>query len=118
MIIYASRTGNVRSIVNKLDINSIEIKDGLTINYPFFIFTYTDGLGDIPKVVTDFMEYENNWKYCKGIVVSGNTNFGMNYCLAGDKLSKKYNIPIIEKLDLRGQKNQLENIKRLWSEMI
>lgn len=118
MIVYASRTGNVRSIINKLGLENIEIEDGLTIDCSFFIFTYTDGLGLIPKIVDEFMKYQDNWKFCKGVIVSGNTNFGVNYCLAGDKLANKYNIPIIEKLDLRGQQFQLDNIKQKYIEVM
>ena len=50
MIVFASRTGNVRYIVNKLGLPNIEITDGLVMTQPFLLFTYTDGLGQTPNV--------------------------------------------------------------------
>lgn len=109
MIVYASRTGNVRSIVSKLGIESVEIKEDLTINEPFLIFTYTDGLGDVPKIVEKFML--NNHQNCKGVIASGNTNFGINnFCGSADKISKMYSIPIIHKIELRGFEKDYELI--------
>lgn len=54
MIVYASRTGNVRNIVSKLKVESIEISEGLLLSEPYLLITYTDGLGDIPVKVTRF----------------------------------------------------------------
>lgn len=109
MIVYASRTGNVRSIVDKLGIDSVEIKDWLIVIEPFFIFTYTDGLGNVPKIVEEFML--NNHQYCKGVIASGNTNFGIsNFCGSADKISEMYNIPIVHKIELRGFNNDYQRI--------
>lgn len=117
MIVYASRTGNVRSIVSKLGIKNVEINDGLFVKEPFFIFTYTDGLGNVPKVVNEFME--NNHGYCKGVIASGNTNFGDSlFCASADKLSKQYGIPIIHKVEIRGFKKDYEYIAEKYKLII
>ena len=44
------------------------------IEEPFLLLTYTDGLGDVPPIVQRFMD--KNGKYCRGVAVSGNRNFG------------------------------------------
>ncbi len=120
MILFSSRTGNVRSIVSKLGLPSLEFKsnhnqlilnDDLDLQKPFVLFTYTDGLGSIPKSVEMIMNYGDNKDYIRAVIVSGNTNFGINYCLAGDKISKQYNVPLLEKFDLRGQPSQLESVR-------
>lgn len=116
MIVFASRTGNVRSIVEKLGLPSVEIHNSLIMNKPFVLFTYTDGLGQVPLVVNDFMA--NNHKLCKGVIVSGNINFGVNYCKAGDIISQQYNIPLLEKFDLRGQQTQIENVIKKYKEIM
>ena len=86
MIVYASRTGNVRYIASKLNVESIEISEELKLNKPYLLITYTDGLGDIPAKVTHFLE--QNEKFCKGVVVSGNSNFGHTvFGGAGDKIA-------------------------------
>ena len=45
-IVYASRTGNVQNLIEKLEVtDAIKIGDGVdTISEDYIIFTYTDGL--------------------------------------------------------------------------
>lgn len=119
MIVYASRTGNVRSIVTeKLDLPYAVITPDLIMNEPFVLFTYTDGLGQAPQKVVDFMIHNNNYAFCKGVVASGNTNFGVNFCKSADAISQAFNVPILGKLDLRGQQVQLEEITQKYHEIM
>lgn len=109
MIVYASRTGNVKYIVDKLKLPSVNIKDVDMINENFILFTYTDGLGLVPPLVEEFLLL--NHSKCVGVIASGNKNFGNNnFCGSADKINHKYGIPIIRKLDLRGQPSDYEYI--------
>ena len=117
MIVYASRTGNVRYIVNQLNLPSIEIVDGLIINEPYLIFTYTDKLGEVPEKVENFLQH--NSQYCKGVIASGNKNFGNKmFCESADKISRQYNVPIVHKVDLRGFKNDYDLIIDRYKKLI
>ena len=113
MIAFASRTGNVRHIVNRLALPSVDIKQEGEIHEPFLLFTYTDKLGAVPVVVSEFME--RNHALCKGVIVSGNMNYGhANFGGAGDKLSKQYNIPLVCKIDVRGNDKDDQAIKEYY----
>lgn len=113
MIVYASRTGNVRSVVSKLSKESIEISDELQVSEPYLLFTYTDGLGDVPSKVARFLE--QNREFCKGVVVSGNSNFGTKlFGAAGDKIASTYQVPLVRKLDLRGYQADYEAIQTFY----
>lgn len=113
MIAYASRTGNVRHIVSQLQLPSIEIYPTLTINEPFILFTYTDGLGSVPEVVSQFME--RNYRYCRGVIASGNSNFGREYfCKSATTISDRYNVPIIRKIELRGFPQDFDAIRSYY----
>ena len=57
MIVYASRTGNVRYIASKLKAECIEISEELKLTRPYLLITYTDGLGDIPAKVAHAAMY-------------------------------------------------------------
>ncbi|MBO2536685.1 MULTISPECIES: class Ib ribonucleoside-diphosphate reductase assembly flavoprotein NrdI [Rummeliibacillus] len=101
MIAFASRTGNVRSIIHRLGLPNVEITEDLMMTEPFFVFTYTDGLGDVPPIVEKFLQ--NNHSFCKGVIASGNSNFGHSvFCKSADTISRKYHVPIIRKIELRG----------------
>lgn len=113
MIVYASRTGNVRYIASKLKAEPIEISEELMLKNPYLLITYTDGLGDIPEKVARFLE--QNAKFCKGVVVSGNSNFGHTvFGGAGDKIAATYHIPLVCKLDLRGYQADYEVIQQFY----
>ena len=113
MIVYASRTGNVRYIASKLKAECIEISEELKLTRPYLLITYTDGLGDIPAKVARFLE--NNAKFCKGVVVSGNSNFGHTaFGGAGDKIAATYHISLVRKLDLRGYQEDYEEIQKFY----
>lgn len=113
MIVYASRTGNVRHIASKLKDNPIEISEELVMNKPYLLITYTDGLGDIPAKVARFLE--QNAELCKGVVVSGNSNFGhMVFGGAGEKIAATYHIPLVRKIDLRGYQADYEAIQKFY----
>lgn len=117
MIVYASRTGNIRYIVSKLNLPSIEITDGLTVNEPFLIFTYTDKLGEVPKKVEDFLQL--NYQYCKGVIASGNSNFGVKmFCESADKISRQYSVPIVHKVELRGFQHDYKLIVEGYEKLI
>ena len=56
-IAYASRTGNVESIVAQLDMESVRIDSGNeTLAEDYVLFTYTDGYGDVPAEVESSLE--------------------------------------------------------------
>ena len=113
MIAFASRTGNVRYVASKIQGELVEIEDGLLLEKPFLLLTYTDGLGDIPLKVANFLE--SNGAFCRGVVVSGNSNFGHHvFGGAGEKIAARYRIPLVRKLDLRGYQDDYKVIQEFY----
>lgn len=113
MIVYSSRTGNVRYIVSKLQAESIELTESLKMDKPYLLVTYTDRLGEVPAKVAQFLQ--SNGQLCKGVVVSGNSNFGHRFFGgAGDKIAEAYQIPLVRKLELRGYQSDYETIQQFY----
>ncbi len=111
-IAYASRTGNVESIVGQLDVESVLISDGSeTIDGDYILFTYTDGYGDIPAEVEDFLAA--NAPNMKGVVVSGDMGYGDAYCGAGDKIAEQYGVEVLYKVENAGEPEDIEAIKSI-----
>ncbi|QXN70013.1 hypothetical protein U9I18_000124 [Bacillus phage KKP_4048] len=110
LITYESLTGNVRRFVTKLKkLHNVEVKEiheGLEVNEPFVHITYTVGFGQVPPKTSKFIE--NNKKYLKGVVSSGNRNWGEFFGAAGDKLSSLYNVPLLLKIELSGTPTDIE----------
>lgn len=113
MIAFASRTGNVQYIVSQLQLPAVKIEEDLTLTDPFLLFTYTDGLGETPREVNRFLE--SNGMYCRGVIVSGNSNFGHHvFGLAGDAIAQKWQVPLVRKIDMRGFPEDYEAIHRYY----
>jgi protein involved in ribonucleotide reduction len=116
MIAFASRTGNVRYIISKLELPSIEILETKELAEPFLLFTYTDGFGEVPIKVQQFME--KNGTHCRGVVVSGNSNFGSSFGKAGEVISKQWAVPLVRKLEMRGFSEDYEAIHRYYEQYV
>lgn len=116
MIAFASRTGNVRFIVGELNVPNVEITSDTVMNDKYVLFTYTDGLGNIPPLVEEFLK--SNHHLCLGVFASGNRNFGLSYfCGSADKINNWYGIPILHKMELRGTPSDFEILKQKYNEL-
>lgn len=121
MLAFVSRTGNVRHIVGKLEvIPTMEITNSsVEINEPYFLMMYTDNLGEAPQIIRDFLNYsEVNRKNLKGVISSGNTNFGKSYCGSAVEISQWLRVPIVRMIDLRGNQDDIATIIQSYKTMI
>ena len=96
-VVYASRTGNVEALIGKLGItDALHIEDGTEkVSEDYILFTYTDGFGDVPYEVSDFLE---NNPSIKGVIASGDTG---------------YHVPCLYKVENDGTDEDVEAIKEL-----
>jgi protein involved in ribonucleotide reduction len=114
LIVYLSLSGNVRSFVNRIGMNNVEINysNPLTeVNEDYILITptYDDEITDI---VSDFIDYKNNMSHLVGFVGSGNLNFNEGYCFNAKNLSKKYNKPLIFTFEFSGTDNDVMELKK------
>lgn len=107
LVVFDSRTGNVQSFMTKTGLRCLKILDGLVVNEPFILVTYTTGFGKIPPSTSRFIEA--NRKYLRGVAASGNRNLGKAFCMAADAISDAYDVPILLKFDLSGTDKDVEN---------
>ncbi|PGQ63345.1 class Ib ribonucleoside-diphosphate reductase assembly flavoprotein NrdI, partial [Bacillus thuringiensis] len=88
---------------------AVQIDEDLVIDEDFILITYTTGFGNVPERVLDFLE-RNNEKL-KGVSASGNRNWGDMFDASADKISTKYEVPIVSKFELSGTNNDVEYFK-------
>jgi protein involved in ribonucleotide reduction len=108
LIIYDSKTGNVRRFINKLNMECLQVKEDLVVDAPFILITYTTGFGDVPLSTLNFLEY--NHKYLRGVAASGNRNWGFSFAKSAKKISEKYSVPILLEFELSGLNSDVEKI--------
>ncbi|KRM93351.1 class Ib ribonucleoside-diphosphate reductase assembly flavoprotein NrdI [Lentilactobacillus senioris] len=140
-LLYISIEGNTRSFADKLqnyangmhDQNSkypqVELKeisdqsDFENETQPYFISvpTYLTGGNGIDSGVTELMTnsfgeylaYNDNAKYCWGVIGSGNRNFNEQYCLTARRYAEAFDAPFIADFELRGTGRDVERIYQI-----
>ena len=111
-IVYYSFTNNTLAFVEKYfeDYDPMSIEEG-SVNCPFILITPTYDFGQIPEVVEEWLD--ENHQHMVGVVSNGNRNWGELYARAGDLISDRYNVPLILKIELRGNEED-SNIIKEW----
>lgn len=119
MIVYFStNSNNTKRFVEKLSFNNerIPLKQELFVEKPFVLIVPTyaapDGKGAVPKQVIRFLNNEKNRSLIRGVISSGNKNFGSTYAIAGDIISKKCNVPLLYRFELAGTNEDVDKVNR------
>ncbi|MGD1416506.1 class Ib ribonucleoside-diphosphate reductase assembly flavoprotein NrdI [Bacillus stercoris] len=113
-IAYLSFTGNVRSFVNRVDMDSVE----LDMSNPFikmdedFIVITPSYSNELINVISEFVDYKDNIDRLVGFVGSGNKNWDISYCFVAKDLATKYNKPFIFDFELSGTENDIREFKK------
>lgn len=110
-LVYASRTGNVQKLIDRLGIEATKITAGTeTVEGDYLLVTYTDGAGAIPKTVEAFLDANRDG--FKAAAVSGNNErFAKTHWGAADKIDAKYGVPVVAKFDGAGDEEADAAIK-------
>jgi len=111
VIVYASRTGNVRRFVSNIrryECYSISEYDKTLGKY--VLITYTTGFGEAPEEVKQFLtEHGENMV---AVAASGNRNWGLAFCKSADTISEQYNVPVLHKFEMSGLQRDAEIIEK------
>lgn len=133
VVFFSSLSGNTARFVEKLGVKARQIPlrgsdEPLNIDEPYVLVTPTYGGGQgrgeekgaVPKQVVKFLNDPHNRSLIRGVISAGNTNFGQAYCLAGDIISRKCQVPHLYKLELFGTPEDVtkvqEGLKTWWKQ--
>jgi len=116
-LVYMSRTGNVQSFVDKTGISdTLEIVNGNEkVNEKFVLVTFTDGYGDLPAEVEEFLT--NNSEHLVAVAASGDKSYDEAYCKAADVVADTYGVPIIGKFEFDGTDEDVSNFLDEFSKL-
>ncbi|MCR2812975.1 class Ib ribonucleoside-diphosphate reductase assembly flavoprotein NrdI [Microbacterium sp. zg.Y1090] len=133
LVYFSSVSGNTARFIDKLGMRAVRIPllpsdEPIEVSEPFVLVTPTYGGGQgrgeekgaVPKQVIRFLNDEGNRRLLRGVISAGNTNFGEAYCLAGDIISRKCNVPHLYRLELFGTPDDVdrvsEGLERWWNQ--
>jgi protein involved in ribonucleotide reduction len=87
----------------------------LTIDDDYVLITPTYGGGrpghSVPIQVKRFLSDKGNASHLRGVIASGNMNFGDSYCHAGDVISARFNVPYLYRFELLGTAEDARNVR-------
>lgn len=87
----------------------------LVVNEPFVIVVPTYGGGDtskaLPPQVRRFLNDRGNRSQLRGVIASGNTNFGDAFCAAGDVIATKCHVPFLYSFELTGTPEDMRKVR-------
>lgn len=129
LVYFSSVSENTKRFVEKLGLSATRIplhphRAGMpevTEPYVLIVPTYGGGerAGAVPKQVIRFLNIPANRALLRGVIASGNTNFGEDYCLAGRVISAKCEVPELYRFELLGTERDVravrEGLKAFWT---
>ncbi|MEV8040149.1 class Ib ribonucleoside-diphosphate reductase assembly flavoprotein NrdI [Arthrobacter sp. NPDC080082] len=130
LIYFSSTSENTRRFVQKLGVDAARIpllarEPALVATEPYVLVvpTYggTGGEGSVPKQVIRFLNDPRNRQQLRGVIGAGNTNFGDNYCMAGDIIAAKCNVPHLYRFELMGTPEDVgrvqQGLEEFWTRL-
>lgn len=127
IVYFSSATDNTHRFVQKLGLPAQRIPlrrtDPLVRvegEYVLVVPTYGGGTsgGAVPKQVIRFLNDEHNRALIRGVIAAGNMNFGTAYCLAGDIIAAKCQVPYLYRFELLGTTEDVirvrEGLGQFW----
>lgn len=130
VIYYSSHSQNTHRFAERLGIAALRIpvspQEAMPhADEPFVLITptYADdvGRGAVPKQVIRFLNIPENREWLRGVIASGNRNFGQFYGHAGNVIAQKCDVPLLYKFELSGTEEDINNVKqgmiKLWESL-
>lgn len=124
IVYFSSVSENTHRFVEKLRLRSVRIPvlgdpALFTVDEPFVLVLPTygggkatgDRSGYVPKQVIKFLNNIHNRALIRAVIAAGNTNFGEEFCLAGDIVSRKCRVPYLYRFELMGTAEDVERVR-------
>ncbi|MFT4014220.1 MAG: class Ib ribonucleoside-diphosphate reductase assembly flavoprotein NrdI [Paracoccus sp. (in: a-proteobacteria)] len=120
LVYFSSGSGNTARFVTRLGRPASRIpispKEAMPRpEHPFVLIcpTYSDGQGRgaVPKQVIHFLNDPDRRAMIRGVIASGNRNFGATYALSGRVIATKCNVPQLYSFELAGDELDIARVQ-------
>jgi protein involved in ribonucleotide reduction len=128
VVYFSSVSENTHRFVQKLGLPAVRIPlhGRIEVDEPYVLIMPTYGGGKVngpddvpdsnaggyvPKQVIAFLNNEHNRSLIRGVIAAGNTNFGAEFCYAGNVVSRKCGVPYLYRFELMGTAEDVEAVR-------
>ena len=129
IVYFSSTSGNTQRFVEKLGRPAARIPvhardEPLRATEPYVLVVPTYGGGEargaVPKQVIRFLNDEHNRSLIRGVIGAGNTNFGTAFCIAGDIIAAKCDVPHMYRFEVFGTPDDVrivhDGLETFWKQ--
>lgn len=119
LVYYSSASGNTQRFITKLGLPALRIPISVEqplpeITEPFVLVcpTYADGhgRGAVPQEVIRLLKHPLARKNIKGVIGSGNRNFGHLFACSGKVVARNCQVPLLYQFELAGTDKELREV--------
>lgn len=120
LVYFSSSSNNTRRFVDRLGLPAVRlaIRNSAplpAITQPFVLIcpTFADGegRGAVPKQVIRALNDPDIRTLLRGVIASGNRNFGVTFAMAGNVIADKCNVPLLYRFELAGTETDIARIR-------
>ncbi len=120
LVYFSSVSENTHRFMERLGLPALRIplrpnEPFLTVDEEYVLVVPTYGAGNgrgaVPKQVIKFLNDPHNRSLCRAVIAAGNTNFGPGYCIAGDIISAKLQVPYLYRFELLGTAEDVTRVR-------
>jgi len=120
LVYFSSGSGNTARFVDRLGRAATRLPargnaEPPVMAAPFVLIcpTYADGSGRgaVAKPVIRFLNIEANRTLLRGVIASGNRNFGETFAMAGQVIAAKCNVPVLYRFELAGTDTDIARVR-------
>ncbi|WP_447867480.1 class Ib ribonucleoside-diphosphate reductase assembly flavoprotein NrdI [Rahnella bonaserana] len=121
LVYFSSSSENTHRFVGRTGLPAIRIPtdrqpEKLRVDLPYILVVPSYGGGSakgaVPTQVIRFLNDEHNRSLIRGVIAAGNTNFGAAYCIAGDIISQKCQVPCLYRFELLGTPEDVAKVRQ------
>lgn len=129
LVFYSSRSGNTAKFVARLGMDALRIPISAdepmpAPDQPYVLIspTYADGegRGAVHPQIIKFLNDPARRALIRGVIASGNWNFGQFYAAAGARIASKCKVPLLYRFELAGTEEDIarvtDGLQRFWRE--
>ena len=119
LVYFSSASGNTARFVTRLGLPAARIPitaadEMPSLERPYVLIcpTFADGegRGAVPKQVIRFLNDPDRRALLRGVIATGNRNFGATFALSGKVISDKCNVPVLYRFELAGNDLDISRI--------
>ncbi|MEH0833350.1 class Ib ribonucleoside-diphosphate reductase assembly flavoprotein NrdI [Pectobacterium cacticida] len=121
LVYFSSQSENTHRFISRVGLPALRIpiateQPALKVDRPYILVVPSYGGGStkgaVPRQVIIFLNDPHNRAYLRGVIAAGNTNFGAAYCIAGDIIAQKCQVPYLYRFELLGTAEDVANVRR------